>query len=554
MTKEMFVSSNDHETMVAIVEDDQLTELFIERERSRGVVGNVYKGRVSKVLPGMQSAFVDIGLERDGFLYVSDVIDTIDEFQRLAGSDEDDDESPAPRAGGPESGTEAPEGASGVDAGADSGAFPVAPANGSNGAGHGRGERRGRPERAQEAKIEQLLKEGQEVLVQVVKEPLGTKGARLTSHVAIPGRFLVFMPAVDHIGVSRKIESREERARLRGIVKQFREQHGFTGGVIIRTAAGKRPDADIVGDLQYFHEVWTEIRQRSDRLRAPAVLHREQSLVAKLLRDLLTDEFSVIRIDSAVEYQRVVELVTRIMPNLVPRVKHYTREHPLFDEYGVSTEIEKALRSKVWLKSGGYLVINQTEALVAIDVNTGRYVGKKTGRLEDTIVKTNLEAAKEIVRQMRLRDLGGIIVLDLIDMEEKKNRQKVFQALEQELRRDRAPSKAIQVSDFGLIIVTRKRVKQSLERLLTEPCPYCTGAGTIKSTATICFDILNEVRKVSSDFGGQGLMLRVNPEIARALREEEGAVLRDLESVLGRQVTVKSDLRLHHEQFDVMAM
>ena len=551
MTKEMFVSSNDHETMVAIVEDDQLTELFVERERHRGVVGNVYKGRVSKVLPGMQSAFVDIGLERDGFLYVSDVVNTIEEFERLSGGDDEDDEEHTARRESPSDG-----------ASDDSGRFEAAKAesgkveaakNGDQGGGS-RGDRRGRGDRAPQAKIEDLLKQGQEVLVQVVKEPLGTKGARLTSHAAIPGRFLVFMPTVDHIGVSRKIDSRDERARLRGIVKQFRESHGFTGGVIIRTAAGGRPEADIVGDLEYFHEVWTEIRQRSERLHAPAVLYREQSLVAKLLRDLLTEHFSVIRIDSAVEYQRATDLIGRIMPTLLPRLKHYTREFPLFEEYGISAEIEKALRSKVWLKSGGYLVINQTEALVAIDVNTGRYVGKKTGRLEDTIVKTNLEAVKEIVRQMRLRDLGGIIVLDLIDMEEKKNRQKVVQALEQELKRDRAPSKAVQVSDFGLIIVTRKRVKQSLERLLTEPCPYCTGTGTIRGSATICYEILGEVRKISAELNGQSVLLRVNPEIARALKEEEFAVLRDLESILGRQITLKPDVRLHHEQFDVMAM
>ena len=356
------------------------------------------------------------------------------------------------------------------------------------------------------------------MLVQVVKEPIGTKGARITSHVTIPGRFLVFMPTVDHIGVSRKIESREERARLRGIVRQFREAHAFNGGVIIRTAAANRPDADILGDLEYFHQVWKEIKHKSETQRAPAVIYREQSLVAKLLRDLLTDEFSVIRIDSAEEHRRVTALVERIMPAMLPRVKLYTRDYPIFEEYGVRTEIDKALRSKVWLKSGGYIVINQTEALVAIDVNTGRYVGKKTtGRLEDTILKTNLEAVKEIVRQLRLRDMGGIVVLDFIDMEDKKNRQKVFQTLEQELRRDRAPSKAIQVSDFGLIIITRKRVKQSLERLMTDTCPYCSGTGTIKSSATVCQEILNEMRKVGNDLDG------TRRAAARQSRDRRGA-------------------------------
>jgi ribonuclease G len=515
MTKEMIISSNGHETMVAILEDDLVAEIFVERERQRGVVGNVYKGRVSKVLPGMQSSFIDLGLERDGFLYVADVVDTLEEFDKLeSGEDE---------AGG-----------------------AVRPE---------RAEGRGREDAHAQPRIEDLLKEGEEILVQVVKEPLGTKGARLTSHVTMAGRFLVFMPTVDHVGVSRKIESREERSRLRGIVREFREAHGFTGGVIIRTAAGGRPKEDIVSDLEAFHKVWLVIRQRMESSRAPAVVYREQSLVGKLLRDLLTDEFQAIRIDHPLEYQRVLELIERIMPALAPKVKLYSKPYPIFEEYGVQAEIDKALKSKVWLKSGGSIVINQTEALVAIDVNTGRYVGKKTsGRLEDTIVKTNLEAVKEIVRQLRLRDLGGIIVLDFIDMEERKNRQKVLQAVELELKKDRSPSKALQVSDFGLVIITRKRVKQSLERVLTEPCPYCSGTGVIKSSSTICYEILSEVKKVGGELNGHRLLLRVNPDIARALKEEENAVLKDLRQSIGKDVTIKADAHLHHEQFDVMAV
>ncbi|HEY6510119.1 MAG TPA: Rne/Rng family ribonuclease [Vicinamibacterales bacterium] len=521
MTKEMIISSSAHETRVAILEEDQVAEVFIERERNRGVVGNLYKGRVSKVLPGMQSAFVDLGLERDGFLYVSDVVATFEEFDRLE-TDEDDQ----PQANGKPSGGQAARGG-------------------------GRRER----EKGPEPKIEELLKEGQDVIVQVAKEPLGTKGARLTSHATMPGRFLVFMPTVDHVGVSRKIDSREERSRLRGIVREFREQHGFTGGVIIRTAAGGRPKEDIVSDLDYFHKIWTEIRQKSDTSRAPAVVYREQSLVAKLLRDLLTEEYSAIRIDNEHEYRRVLELVERMMPALAGKVRLYDKPFPIFEEYGVQAEIDKALRSKVWLKSGGSIVINPTEALVAIDVNTGRYVGKKTaGRLEDTILKTNLEAAKEIVRQIRLRDLGGIIVLDFIDMEEKKNRQKVLQAVEHELRKDRAPSKALQVSDFGLVIITRKRVKQSLERVLTEPCPYCAGSAVIKSSSTICYEILSEVKKIGADLNGHSLVLRVNPDIARAFGDEERAVFKELRQSLGKDLVLRPDAQLHHEQFDVMAL
>ena len=565
MTKEMIISSSAHETRVAILEDDQVAEIFIERERQRGVVGNLYKGRVSKVLPGMQSAFVDLGLERDGFLYVSDVIATFEEFDRL----ETDEEEAANGNGVPAMAGEANARSDGGRRGGPPGSASGQQRGGrrdrsdssTNSAPQGRGGSSGSPrawpkgERGPEPKIEELLKEGQEIIVQVAKEPLGTKGARLTSHATMPGRFLVFMPTVDHVGVSRKIESREERARLRAIVREFREQTGFSGGVIIRTAAASRPKEDIVSDLSYFHKVWTDIRQKSETSRAPAVVYREQSLVAKLLRDLLTEEYSAIRIDNDLEYRRILELIDRIMPGLASKVKLYDKEFPIFEEYGVQAEIDKALRSKVWLKSGGSIVINQTEALVAIDVNTGRYVGKKTaGRLEDTILKTNLEAVKEIVRQIRLRDLGGIIVLDFIDMEEKKNRQKVFQAVEQELRRDRAPSKALQVSDFGLVIITRKRVKQSLERVLTEPCPYCAGSSVIKSSSTICYEILSEVKKIGPDLNGQSLVLRVNPDIARALRDEERAVFKELKQSLGKEISVQPDVQLHHEQFDLMAI
>jgi Rne/Rng family ribonuclease len=562
MNKEMIISSGDHETRVAILEDDQVVEVFIEREKQRGVVGNVYKGRVNKVLPGMQSSFVDIGLERDAFLYVSEVVNTVEEFERLAGDDED--EAVMPLGTPPADAVVAAVSADAADTG-ETGTATAEPPAASPAPPNGRPERRGRERTGAtggsasrsddrpDAKIEDLLKEGQDILVQVVKEPLGTKGARLTSHVTMPGRFLVFMPTVDHVGVSRKIDSREERGRLRGIVREFREQHGFTGGVIIRTAAGGRSKEDIVSDLSYFHQVWTEIRQKMEARRAPALLFQEQSLVTKLLRDLLTDDYSAIRLDDPQEHRRVVALVERIMPNLLPRVKLYTKDYPILEEYGVQAEIDKALRSKVWLKSGGYLVINQTEALVAIDVNTGRYVGKRTGRLEDTIVKTNLEAVKEIVRQLRLRDLGGIVVLDLIDMEEKKNRQRVFQEVEKELRKDRSPSKAIQVSDFGLVIVTRKRVKQSLERQLTEPCPYCSGSGSIKSSSTICYEIMTELKKIGSELDGHGVIVRVNPDIARALKEEEPALLRDLQQSLGKAVTITPDVHLHHEQFDVMA-
>jgi ribonuclease G len=373
---------------VAILEDDHVVEVFIERESSRGVVGNIYKGRVSKVLPGMQSAFVDLGLERDAFLYVSDVISPTEEAL------EDDADAVAPAAA---AASDVATGESGVDGepgvlnGAAAPETSPAPESAPTAAGPAPAQRRGR-ERDRtppSARIEDLLKEGQEVVVQVVKEPLGTKGARITSHLSLPGRFLVYMPTVNHTGISRKIDSREERRRLRSIVQRFRDQSGLPGGVIIRTAASGRSEDDLLADLTYFQQVWQDVQRRRESERTPAVLFREESLVTKLLRDLLTEQYSAIRIDDDAEYRRVTQFVGRIMPSVVGRVKHYTKDYPIFDEYGVQGEIDKALRSKVWLKSGGYIVINQTEALVAIDVNTGRYVGKKSaGRLEDTIVKS----------------------------------------------------------------------------------------------------------------------------------------------------------------------
>jgi ribonuclease G len=397
-----------------------------------------------------------------------------------------------------------------------------------------------------------MLKAGQDVVIQIAKEPLGKKGARITSHVALPGRFLVYMPTVHHTGVSRKIISAENRSRLRRLVSEA--GNAYPGGFIVRTAAGGATDDEIRADIDFLGKTWNDIKQKSEERKAPALLHRDLDLVERMLRDYVSDDFSAIWIDNEEEYGKVVEFVSRFQPKLVSRVKLYTKETPIFEEFGIQHELDKALRAKVWLKSGGYIVINHTEALVAIDVNTGKFVGKGSTRLEDTIVKTNLEAVKEIVRQIRLRDLGGIIVLDLIDMEDKKNRQKVYQAVEQELRKDRSPSKALQVSDFGLVIITRKRVKQSLERVMTEPCPYCSGTGVIKSSSTICYEILTEVKKVGPELNGHRVLLRVNPDIARALREEESGVLRDLRQSLGRDVTVKADHQLHHEQFDVMAV
>ncbi|HUI84561.1 MAG TPA: Rne/Rng family ribonuclease [Candidatus Binatia bacterium] len=396
--------------------------------------------------------------------------------------------------------------------------------------------------------ITDLLKEGQEVLVQIAKEPIGKKGARITSHIALPGRFLVYMPTVNHVGVSRKISSDEERQRLKRIVTSERE-NGL-GGFIVRTAAANIKEEDLRSDIRFLKHLWSEIRSRAENSRSPALIYHDLNLVERVLRDQVNADFSQIWVDTEDEYERVVRFANRFQPSLVRRIKLYTRDTPLFEEFSIQDEINRSLKSKVWLKSGGHIVINQTEALVAIDVNTGKYVGK-TQRLEDTIVKTNVDAIKEIVRQIRLRDLGGIIVIDFIDMDERKNRQKVMVALEEALRGDRAPSKVLQFNDFGLVAITRKRVKQSLERTLGEPCPYCTGAGFVKSVPTVCNELYIEMRKMAKVHDKNDVTVRVNPEVAKALKAGNGKLITELEDLTGKTVLVKSDASLHQEMFDI---
>lgn len=429
-------------------------------------------------------------------------------------------------------------------------------------------QRRGRPERSERSdrsersersdrsererpplpSISDLLKEGQEIIVQIAKEPLGQKGARITSHIALPGRYVVYMPTVEHFGVSRKISTEEERMRLKRILQKYQE--GVPGGYIMRTAGEGRSEEDIAADMQYLANLWQEIKTKADKRRAPALLHHDVQIVERLLRDQLTEGFKAVWVDSEDLYEQVLHSMERLAPALLNRVKLYTRAEPIFEAFGITQELEKALRPKVWLKSGGYIVINQTEALVAIDINTGKYVGK-SNRLEDTIVKTNLEAVKEIVRQMRLRDLGGIIVVDFIDMDERKNRQKVMQALEDAMKADKAPYKILQFNDFGLVAITRKRVKQSLERALCSPCPYCEGAGYVKSIETVVGEILTEAQKYAKVVDGKDCLLRVNPEVAKVLKSIDNKYLEELEETLGRPVLVSADPMLHQEKFDL---
>ena len=414
----------------------------------------------------------------------------------------------------------------------------------------GRG-RNGRRQSAQTSDlpiISELLKQGQEILVQIAKEPIAKKGARITSHIALPGRFLVFMPTVNHVGVSRKIWSDEERQRLKRVL--ISEKGDASGGFIVRTAAENASEEELRADLRFLISLWNEIKQRSDAAKAPALIYHDLNLVERVLRDQVSDNFSTIWVDSEAEYERIVRFLNRFQPSLVRRVKLYTKETPLFEQFGIQDEITKALKSKVWLKSGGSIVINQTEALVAIDINTGKYVGK-TARLEDTILKTNLDAIPEIVRQIRLRDLGGIIVIDFIDMDERKNRHKVMAALEEELKSDRAPSKVLQFNDFGLVAITRKRVKQSLERTLSVQCNICAGTGMVKSPTTVANEIYTEMRKMQKHFERHDVMLRVHPEVVKTLKGNNARWLNELEEMTGRTIIVKSDPALHPEQFDI---
>jgi ribonuclease G len=784
MSKELVISATRHETRVAVIEDDQVVEVYHQRENEYSLAGSIHKGRVTRVLPGMQSAFVDIGLDRDAFLYVSDFFEDNEEYDKIVTSVEDKvlkldhapPESavpgPPPAAPAPVSVPAAPEeeapeavaelaapaapaappapaapasavpipdprrddrdrrgrrsrrrrgqkgGARGLP---DSKYFsprpggvpvpaslppeppdvrsepPAAPATlteedeffvlpGETLAKHTPGEpappgiqpeeepvtaeaavepvaieaeepdepaaeaetaeeeeaelppadepesveivepqaepaepgeaaepetivedegpepariptsltaalreqgprylhrvsrrlrRKGRdgralpegprapqyeprsqertapagvPEKAPGPSISDLLKEGQEIIVQIAKEPLGQKGARITSHIALPGRFLVYMPTVDHMGVSRKIPSDDERARLKRILQNNRT--GISGGYIVRTAGEGRSEEELRADMMFLYNLWLDMRQKAERRPAPLLIHHDLNVVERILRDQLTSNFKSIWVDNEEVYEGVLRFVERFQPALVNRVKLYTRSNPIFDEFGITAEMEKALRPKVWLKSGGYIVINQTEALVAIDVNTGKFVGK-SHKLEDTIVKTNTDAIKEIVRQIRLRDLGGIIVVDFIDMDERKNRQKVMQALEDAMRADRAPYKILQFNDFGLVAITRKRVKQSLERTLCTPCPYCEGAGYVKSPQTVVGEILQEAHKIARSVEGKDVLLRVSPEVAKLLKSNQNTYLQELEEILGRTVIVKTDAQLHQEKFDL---
>jgi ribonuclease G len=480
-----------------------------------------------------------IGASPDGEAEETDV-----EFAEALGDLDDEDEeepvaasspAPAPREGR-------------TDDGRRGGRGPRRRGRPNGGGGGGGGSRRAQSQLSDLPIISELLKQGQEILVQIAKEPIAKKGARITSHIALPGRFLVFMPTVNHVGVSRKISSDEERQRLKRIL--ISEKGTASGGFIVRTAADGASEEDLRADIRFLINLWTDIKQRADDGKAPALIYHDLNLIERVLRDQVSANFSTIWVDNEAEYERILRFLQRFEPSLVRRVKLYTKETPLFEQFGIQDEIGKALKSKVWLKSGGSIVINQTEALVAIDINTGKYVGK-TARLEDTILKTNLDAIPEIVRQIRLRDLGGIIVIDFIDMDERKNRHRVMAALEEELKSDRAPSKVLQFNDFGLVAITRKRVKQSLERTLSVQCEVCAGTGMVKSPTTVCNEIYTELRKMQKHLERGDVMLRVHPEVVKTLKSNNAKWLNELEEMTRKTIIVKSDPALHPEQFDI---
>jgi ribonuclease G len=508
MYKKIIINVADHETRVALLEDETIAELFIERKGSRDNTGNIYKGRVQRVLPGMQAAFVDIGLNQAAFIYVDDVIkENYKEIEEHFTCDEEGGDSFVPEE-----------------------------------------KQVAYPTRAEKENIEDLITEGQEVLVQVSKSPIGTKGARITSNISLPGRFLVLMPTSSHIGISRRIEEESERKRLKDIVAELASNSEM--GYIVRTAAEGVQSEKIAYEMGFIKNLWCNIQKKYQTSGTPSLLHQELNLSLRAVRDLLIQEAEKLVIDSRKDYESILTFLDTFNPSLKDSVEFYEGKEPIFDAYNLEGDISRALKRKVWLKSGGYIVIEHTEALVAIDVNTGRYVGKHN--LEETILKTNLEAVKEIAYQIRLRDIGGIIIIDFIDMEKKSNQEKVFSALNEAFTKDRSKTHILPISEMGLIEMTRKRTRKPLTRLLCDPCPYCDGEGYIIATKTICYSIYREVLRYAADMTGNRLTLRVNPEVAEFLHGEENRLVPNLEMIVGKQIVIYPDSRYHMEAFDII--
>ncbi len=506
MASELIINARPYETRVALVENGLVAELHIERDEGQELMGNIYRGKVARVLPGMQAAFIDIGLDRSAFLYVSDVYKDFSDIEKqmLEGSTGDLSDKDSEGASEPYHST-----------------------------GHA-------------FHIEELLSEGQNIMVQVAKEPLGRKGARLTSHISLAGRHLVLMPTVDHIGISRRIESREESERLRKIIQEIRPGNM---GFIVRTVGEDCNREKFAAEMDFLLKLWENTNEKMKKGTNPSLLYKDLSISLRAVRDLFTREVDRLIIDSEQAYEDIMAFIETFAPKLKYSVELYEGADPIFDAFGIEMEIPRALGNKVWLKSGGYIVIELTEALTSIDVNTGSYVGKRN--LEETIVKTNLEAVKEIAYQLRFRNIGGIIVIDFIDMEKIPNRQRIFMALKEALSKDKAKTNILPMSDLGLIEMTRKRTRASLNRLLTENCHYCDGRGTLKSVKTISYEIFRELEREFSAPEEGNIFLTVHPEIEKTLREEEQRTIIDLEKRTGRRIIIAGNRNFHLEQYEI---
>ncbi len=496
----MIISSNSGESWICILEHGNLYEVFIERDGDHGILGTIYRGRVSKVLPGMQSAFINIGLQRDAFLYVEDFRENMDDYEEMLGIEEELEEN-----------------------------------------------KEALIREKMEVRIEDYLQEGQDLLVQVTREPLPSKGARVSTYITLPGRYLVLMPFVNYVGVSRKIEDQEERQRLREIASGLKLEKS---GLIVRTAANGVQEEQLNSDAGYLNQVWEEIVKKSEHLPVASMVHQDMNMVLTLVRDYFNDDFTKLLVDSEQKYEEIVQYIKRVEPSLLPKIKLYNKKKPILAKHGINQQVEQALKSRVWLKSGGYIVINQTEALVAIDVNTGKYTGTK--RLEDTVLKINLEAVSEIARQIRLRNLGGIIIIDFIDMEELPSREKVFQKLEQELKKDRAKTKLLEISEFCLVELTRKTTRKSLDRILRRGCPCCEGRGRIKSASTVSFEIIWKLREICETATAERIVVRAHPEVAAFFEEKGLKILGEESKECLDIILIKPDEDLHYEDYEVV--
>lgn len=504
MGSDIIINVTPQESRVALLENGVLAEIYIEREKDRGIAGNIYKGKVVRILPGMQVAFLDVGLSKAAFLYVDDIYYNFKDFEAemLKASEENGEE---PYANEEE---------------ASLSKEPV--------------------------QIKDLLTEGQELLVQVSKEPIGSKGPRITSHISLPGRQLVLMPTVNHVGISRRIELDIERRRLREIVHRIKPPDM---GFIVRTASEGMGDEEISADMEYLVKLWDSIQRKQASAPVPSLIHSDLNLPLRAIRDLATKDVDTIVVDSKEEYENILKFTEMFMPQISHLVTLYERSDALFDYYGIEIEINRALAERVWLKSGGYIVIERTEAVTTIDVNTGRYVGK--GNPEDTILRTNIEAVKEIAYQLRLRNIGGIIIIDFIDMKKEESRDKVFQTLREVLRKDKSKTNILKISELGLVEMTRKRTREDLVGYLSEPCFYCDGRGFLKSKLTICYEIFRSIRKEASKIPGNKIFVALHPEVADLIYEEQRGYLEELENQIRKKVVIKVKENLHLEHFEI---